>query len=102
MTDLLKDLPSLPVMVAGVVGVLWVGGYHSIAVLALVAGAVIYVVELMLFPWMKCAGCQATGEQWSPLTQTFRTCKKCGGLRKQVRWGRRLWTKATDVNEARK
>ena len=99
---MLKDLPSLPVMVGVAAGLAWVGGYRSIAVLVFVAGAVVYAVELMWFPWVKCTGCHATGEQWSPLSQSFRTCKECGGLRKQVRWGRRFWTRATDVNEARK
>lgn len=97
-----EHLPPFPVVVAVIVGLLWFSGYHTAASIVVVVSFAGYVVENVMFPWRPCPGCNATGKQWSPLTRTFRTCRRCGGLTKIVRLGRRLWTSSTDVNEKRK
>jgi hypothetical protein len=98
----MNTLPNLPTCVAVTAGVLWFAGYQQWAAAIIVLGAAVYVIELVVFPWCPCGGCNATGQQWSPFSRTFKTCSKCGGLRKRIRLGRRLWTSATDVNADRK
>lgn len=101
-TQLLGRMPPLPMVLAILAGLSWVAGYHRAAALVLVLGVTGYVIEIAVFPWTPCRGCNATGRQWSPLSQSFKTCGKCGGLTKRIRWGRRIWTSATNINEDRK
>lgn len=100
--ELLGRLPPFPVVVALAVGLSWVAGYHRAATVVLALGTVGYVIEVVVFPWTPCRGCNATGKQWSPLSRSFKTCGKCGGLAKRIRLGRRVWTGATTINEDRK
>jgi hypothetical protein len=97
----LEGVP-LPAWVAGVVMMFWLGGYYKTASVIVVVGVVAYLIDCARNPWVPCGGCNETGRQWSWWTQTFRTCRRCSGFRKRVRFGRRLWTKSTDINEDRK
>lgn len=74
---------------AGLVFMLWSGGQQGWAVFAGFLGGVIYLTELMFFDMTSCS-CDK-GKIWSPLTQTFRVHKKCGGSGVRQRLGRRLW-----------
>lgn len=110
MKGFIDNLPSLPVMVGAGIVVAWFAGYGKIVSAIVVVGIIIYVYACVEFPWAKCppqvlfwGGCGATGEQWWPFSKKhFRICHKCGGTRKVVRLGRRIWTFGSDVNEDRK
>lgn len=105
----MNDLPSLPAATTATAAVLWLAGYHAWASSVFVVGGFLYAYLCVAFPWAKCppqlflwGGCGATGEQHSPFSDHVRICRKCGGRKRVVRLGRRLWTWSTDVNSDRK
>lgn len=94
-------LLTLPTAAAITVGVLWLAGYHTAALTTAVLAVIAYVLQCAYWPWGPCWWCTA-GRQWSPVSQGFRRCRRCGGRGERVRLGRRIWTGATDINEDRK
>lgn len=87
---------------AAVTVLLWLAHDHSWAALIGLIGLAAYVIDLVVNPWVPCSGCNATGRQWSQISNSFRTCNACGGLTVRVLLGRRLWAGGTNINESRK
>lgn len=88
--------------IAALTVLLWIGNNHAWSVLVGLLGFTIYVIDLVVKPWVPCSGCNMTGKKWSLVSNSFSTCNDCGGLLKRVRLGRRLWTGGTNINENRK
>lgn len=61
------------VVVAVLVGLVWLGGY---------------AVACLLFPFAACRRCGGDGKRRSPNGRTFRLCPRCGGNGRRVRVGR--------------
>ena len=57
--------------------------------------AVLQIVGCVVFPFTACRRCAGSSKRRSPSGRAFRLCGKCGGSGRQVRLGRRLWTRIT-------
>lgn len=63
-------------------------------VLVALGAAVVYVVECAVWPFGKCPRCSGSGRRYSPDGVHWRDCRRCRGLGKRLRIGRRVWNRA--------
>jgi hypothetical protein len=63
---------------------------------AVLAAAVLYVVECVVWPYRRCWPCRGTGRLYSPITRSWRECR-CGGDGQAIRWGRRVFDSARRI-----
>lgn len=73
---------------AALVVVLWFGGYHGFAVLAFLVAALVWWMDAAFFDEAKC-WCD-NGKVRSPITQTWRRHRRCGGTGVRPRRSRRF------------
>ncbi|WP_191844045.1 hypothetical protein [Catellatospora chokoriensis] len=69
-----------------------------IATLILAAVAVVYVLLCWALPFGRCRWCSGTGTAKTLIMRRLRSCRMCGGSRKRLRIGRRIYNAVHNAN----
>lgn len=70
------------------------------AIVAALAGGLVYGIACAIYPFADCARCEGGGKIRSSSGRTFRRCRRCKGSGARVRFGRRVWKKLSNAKNA--
>lgn len=65
--------------------------FYGFLILAVLVLAVMKAVQIWWFPDYQCRGCKGAGRFYGSNRKASRACRRCGGMGRRIRFGRRAW-----------